>query len=211
MIVNVMKMKDTTGGTTSYQILLTGDVAFRYMPDNLLSSCNLVGLVAVHHGSKTGVSDGIPSPRILRGILPNTPGIIYSYGCNGHHHPNPDAINIYKSRGWVQAMYTPQGDIAFTSQAGMQLSVGNEKPIQTKKLFPTTYSKPYPTRSFSTLSSKKHSWTFLSKRKIETPKISDTFSACQRTSYISSFFKRSKETLSMMENMSRLVRMILRK
>lgn len=87
-------------------ILLPGDASFNHIPG--LQGFLISGLVASHHGSKTGYKQ-IP--------VCNTLGMIaYSYGKgNSYPHPHPDTIKEYTRKNWIYTLNSPNGNIALSN------------------------------------------------------------------------------------------------
>ncbi len=93
------KMKD--------YVLLSGDATFRYVPP-LSFKHNLIGLVASHHGAKSGIR-GMPVANFPRML-------VYSFGRdNTHRHAHYIARNEYNRQGWGNGLETQNGSIAITS------------------------------------------------------------------------------------------------
>lgn len=90
----------------SYQILLTGDAEYQYIPTAILQDINAV--IVPHHGGR------------MRGcVLRSSRGDkhsahVFSYGCgNSYGHPVANVVAAHQNAGWRTRYDTPKGDVEF--------------------------------------------------------------------------------------------------
>lgn len=110
LLVKINRINDNS--LVEKRILLPGDNRYKYIRQQYL--VDLDGLVASHHGGRYS-GDKVLNP-IQIPLNTRDGKIVYSYGRHAYFspynnsHKHPSQIQDYLSRGWVNALHTPNGD-----------------------------------------------------------------------------------------------------